>query len=319
MSQDLVLVKKMLEDGIRTREILGTRVETTCAPIEKLVPLAQAHEDVAQTLNKHFREYDGKSEEWNPDMLNTKELDNFKYPPAAFFNHLHDRKDQTFLSPEQRTYFDQVTASMGGRQVQQHGEIVVTTSDTMLIALSDSGNSIPGSLFLRAHGSKQSNEGATGMKAQSAAYAAGLKAYNPDCRSIYAKVMPGAPLDMLLDEMESIFGEEMLAIENNPLLAPFIPVIQASGNDFRNQNKKANKHWDPNMTEKNKKVYARYVKMMRAFPKCIHSGFGSSECFCPDGSDVMKAEYAEMVDSIVENMEGIPLMFSEVAIRKILS
>ena len=52
MSQDLLLVKKLLEEGIRTREIFGTRVEKTCALIEKLVPLAQAHEEVAQTLNK---------------------------------------------------------------------------------------------------------------------------------------------------------------------------------------------------------------------------------------------------------------------------
>ena len=31
MSQDLLLVKKLLEEGIRTREILGTRVEDMCA------------------------------------------------------------------------------------------------------------------------------------------------------------------------------------------------------------------------------------------------------------------------------------------------
>ena len=89
------------------------------------------------------------------------------------------------------------------------------------------------------------------MKAQSAAYAAGLKAYNPDCRSVYTKTMPGAPLEMMLDEMESYFGADMLAIENNPLLAPFIPVIQASGNDFRNEKKTSKKVWNPKMTEAN--------------------------------------------------------------------
>ena len=55
---------------------------------------------------------------------------------------------------------------------------------------------------------------------------------------------------------------------------------------------------------------------MKAFPRCIHGGFGSSECFCPTGSEAKKADYAEMVDNIVSNLEGILLMFSEVAIRK---
>ena len=39
------------------------------------------------------------------------------------------------------------------------------------------------------------------------------------------------------------------------------------------------------MTDGNKEDYDRYVKIMRAFPKCIHKGFGSSECCCPNGSD----------------------------------
>ena len=121
---------------------------------------------------------------------------------------------------------------------------------------------------------------------------------------------------MMLDEMESYFGVDMLAIENNLLLAPFFPLIQASGNDIRNEKKTWKTVWIPKMTEANKVVYARYVEMMRAFPKCIHSGFGPGECFCPKGSEAKKAEYAEMVDSIVEHFDGIPLMFSGVAIRK---
>ena len=112
----------------------------------------------------------------------------------------------------------------------------------------------------------QSNEGASGMKAQSAAYAAGLKAYNPDCRSIYAKICPGGTLENLLDELVAYFGEEMLAIENRPLLAPFLPVIKCSGNEFRNPNKNPKTVWIPQITEENIKVYARYVKIMQAFP-----------------------------------------------------
>ena len=205
---------------------------------------------------------------------------------------------------------------MGGRQVQQNGEVVVTKHDMMMIALSDSGDSTSGSLCMNGNGAIQSNEGASGMKAQSAAYAAGLKAYNPDCRSIYAKICPGGTLENLLDELVAYFGEDMLAIENNPLLAPFLPVIKCSGNEFRNPNNNSKTVWIPQITEENIKVYARYVKIMKAFPRCIHGGFGSSECFCPTGSEAKKADYAEMVDNIVSNLEGIPLMFSEVAIRK---
>ena len=57
--------------------------------------------------------------------------------------------------------------------MQRNGEVVVTYHDEMMIALSDSGDSAPGALYLRGDGSVQHNEGASGMKAQSAAYAAG--------------------------------------------------------------------------------------------------------------------------------------------------
>ena len=122
--------------------------------------------------------------------------------------------------------------------MQQNGEVVVTKHDMMMIALSDSGDSTSGSLCMNGNGAIQSNEGASGLKAQSAAYAAGLKAYNPDCRSIYAKICLGGTLENLLDELVAYFGEDMLAIEKNPLLAPFLPVIKCSGNEFRNPNNK---------------------------------------------------------------------------------
>ena len=209
MSQDLLMVKKMLDEGIRTREILGPRAQKTIALLEKLVPLAQGDDKIAQALNKHFQDFGGSATDWNPDMLNTKELETFKYPPAAFLNHHCDRKDQTFLSEEQRTVIDSVTAAMGGRQVQQNGEVVVTKHDMMMIALSDSVDSTSGSLCVNGNGAIQSNEGASGMKAQSAPYAAGLKAYNPDCRSIYAKICPGGTLENLLDELVAYFGEDI--------------------------------------------------------------------------------------------------------------
>jgi hypothetical protein len=108
----------------------------------------------------------------------------------------------------------------------------------------------------------------------------------------------------------------MLAIENNPLLTPFLLVLKASGNEFKNPNKTSKLVWVPHITEENEEVYARYVKIIKAFPKCIHSGFGSSECFCPPGSDVKKAQYVEMCDNIVSHLSDAPLIFSEVAIRK---
>jgi len=55
------MVKKMLDEGIRTREILGARAQKTSALIEKLVPLAQVEHKIAQTLNKHFEDFGGIS------------------------------------------------------------------------------------------------------------------------------------------------------------------------------------------------------------------------------------------------------------------
>ena len=74
-------------------------------------------------------------------------------------------------------------------------------------------------------GSAQQNEGTSEMKVQSAAYAAGLKAYNQHYRSVFAKIMHVCILRNIIDELVEYFTEEMLAIENNPLLAPFTPVI----------------------------------------------------------------------------------------------
>ena len=70
------------------------------------------------------------------------------------------------------------------------------------------------------------------------------------------------------------------------------------------------------MTEKNKITYERYKKIMKAFPRSVHSGYGSAECFCPDGTETRKEQYSKLVDNIISHLSDIPLMFSEVAIRK---
>ena len=93
----------MIDEGITTGEIIGTRAHSTSALIEKLVPLAQVKDEIAQALTKHFQDFQDDAEDWNPDMLNTKELEHFKYPPAAFLNRHHDRKDQTFRRSSVRT------------------------------------------------------------------------------------------------------------------------------------------------------------------------------------------------------------------------
>ena len=77
MSQDLLMVKKMLDEGIRTREILGARAQKTSALLEKFVPLTQVEDKIAQALNKHFQDFGGSATDWNPDMLNTKEPEFF--------------------------------------------------------------------------------------------------------------------------------------------------------------------------------------------------------------------------------------------------
>jgi len=86
------------------------------------------------------------------------------------------------------------------------------------------------------------------MMAQSASYAAAIKAYNPDCRSVYAKVSPGQTLEYVCDEIVSILGEEALAIEKNHLLAPIMLMVQTSGNEFKNENKKSRRAWEPTMS-----------------------------------------------------------------------
>ena len=55
---------------------------------------------------------------------------------------------------------------------------------------------------------------------------------------------------------------------------------------------------------------------MKAFPRSVHSGYGSAECFCPDGTETRKEQYAELVGNIISHLSDIPLMFSEVAMRK---
>ena len=55
---------------------------------------------------------------------------------------------------------------------------------------------------------------------------------------------------------------------------------------------------------------------MRAFPKCIHKGLGSSECYCPNGSDFKKDEYDQMRGNIAISLSDAPLILSEVAVRK---
>jgi len=72
----------------------------------------------------------------------------------------------------------------------------------------------------------------------------------------------------------------------------------------------------PEMTDENKEDYARYVKTMRAFPKCIHKGFGSSECYCPNGSDFKKDEYDRMCGNIASSLSDAPFILSEVGVRK---
>ena len=93
-------------------------------------------------------------------------------------------------------------------------------------------------------------------------------------------------------------------------------MVQTCGNEFRNENRKSKVAWDPKMTEKNKLTYERYRNIMKAFPRSVHSGFGSADCFCPDGTETRKEQYAEIVENIIEHLKDIPLMFSEVAIRK---
>ena len=77
----------------------------------------------------------------------------------------------------------------------QKAHTVVTETDAMIFAFADSGKTLSATLLDEGDGSKQSHEGPTGLKAQSAAYAATIKAQNPDCRSVYAKVAPGQDLE----------------------------------------------------------------------------------------------------------------------------
>ena len=60
-SQDLFMVKRMIDESIRTREILGTRAYKASAILEKLVPLAQVLPEIAQVLHKHFQDFDGNA------------------------------------------------------------------------------------------------------------------------------------------------------------------------------------------------------------------------------------------------------------------
>ena len=135
----------------------------------------------------------------------------------------------------------------------------------MIFAFADSGKTLSATLFDKGDGSKQSHEGVTGQKAQSVAYAATLKAQNPDGRSVYAKVAPGEDLEYFCNEIEAIFGEAALKFENNPLLAPFFLVVSTSGNEFRHEKKNSKLTWNPEKTEKNKITYERYKKDHESF------------------------------------------------------
>ena len=98
--------------------------------------------------------------------------------------------------------------------------------------------------------------------------------------------------------LKQYLANKTLKIENNPLLAPFFLVVSTSGNEFRNEKKNSKLIWNPEMSEKNKITYERYKKIMKAFPRSVHSGYGSAECFCPDGTETRKEQYAELVDYI---------------------
>ena len=78
MSTDLLLVKRMLEEGIRSKNILGDKVENVCAILKKLVPLISAHDEVAAKLEQHLEQYKGKSKDWRPEILQG-DLDVFRY------------------------------------------------------------------------------------------------------------------------------------------------------------------------------------------------------------------------------------------------
>ena len=236
---------------------------------------------------------------------------------SRFVRHRGAEKFQvpiTFHSEEQRQYIDNVTVAMAGRQVQRGGTAVATPYDEMMITFSDSSEGAPGSLYHKC-GPVQANEGTSGMKAQSAAYAAGLKAYNSHFISFYAKIMPGCTLRDVIDELEAYFMKEMLEIENNPLLAPFTIVIHVCGNEFRNPNAKSKQVWLTDMTDEHKADYARYVRIMRAFPSCMHKGLGSSVCYCPDGSDAKKEEHDRMCSNIANSLCEAPFTMSEVAVN----
>ena len=149
----------MIDEGIKAGELGGTKPQSTSDAIEKLVPRAHVKAEIAQEFTQHFRDFQGDAQEWTPGMLDTEVLKHFKYPPAAFFSRKCDRKDKTFHSEEQRSYIDGVTAAMAGRQVQRGGAAVVTHYDEMMIALSDSSEGAPWSLYHKRDGSVQANEG----------------------------------------------------------------------------------------------------------------------------------------------------------------
>ena len=66
LSTDLLLVIRMLERGMKSKDILGAKVEKVCAILTKLVPLISAHYEVAAKLEQHLEEYKGRSKDWRP-------------------------------------------------------------------------------------------------------------------------------------------------------------------------------------------------------------------------------------------------------------
>ena len=70
------------------------------------------------------------------------------------------------------------------------------------------------------------------------------------------------------------------------------------------------------MSEAVKADYAEYEEASQAFDSFIHKGFGSSECYTPLASQHKKDEHDEMCAEIARRLTKVPMVMSEVAIRR---
>ena len=66
LSHDLLMMMKMIDEGIKTGDLGGTKPQKTRDALEKLVPLAQVNAEIAQALTKHFLDFQGPADEWSP-------------------------------------------------------------------------------------------------------------------------------------------------------------------------------------------------------------------------------------------------------------